>query len=55
MQYFYDAFGARVKKVTQSVVTTYIGSLMEIENTKASKHYFAEAMRIASRVNWDTS
>lgn len=51
VQYFYDAFGARVKKVTQKVVTTYIGSLMEIENTRASKHYFAGAMRIASRVN----
>ncbi len=55
VQYFYDAFGARVKKVTQNAVTTYIGSLMEIENTRASKHYFAGAMRIASRVNWDTS
>ncbi len=55
VQYFYDAFGARVKKVTQNATTIYIGSLMEIENTKASKHYFAGAMRIASRVNWDTS
>ncbi len=41
VQYFYDAFGARVKKVTQRATTIYVGSLMEIENTKASKHYFA--------------
>ena len=55
VQYVYDAFGNRLEKLTPSHSTIYISGIAELNDTVLTKHYFAGAMRIASRVAWNVA
>lgn len=48
--FVYDGDGGRVKKITPSGTTTYIGSLFEIDSAsgKATKHIFAGSNKVCS-------
>ncbi|HAJ57219.1 MAG TPA: hypothetical protein DCL35_05560 [Candidatus Omnitrophica bacterium] len=48
--FVYDGDGGRVKKITPTGTTTYIGSLFEIDSSsgKATKHIFAGSTKVAS-------
>lgn len=47
--FVYDAQGARVKKISGSSTTTYIGKLYEIKDGALTKHIFAGGRRIATK------
>jgi RHS repeat-associated protein len=47
--FVYDGDGGRVKKITASTTTTYIGKLYECVTGVCTKHLFAGAARIASK------
>ncbi|MFZ2444934.1 MAG: toxin TcdB middle/N-terminal domain-containing protein [Syntrophobacteraceae bacterium] len=48
--YVYNYAGARVKKITPTDITIYVGNLFEKTNGIATRHIFAGGRRIASRI-----
>ena len=48
-QYFYNADGARVKKIVGGVSTYYVGNYYEVTSGAVTKYYYFGAQRVAMR------